>query len=128
MLEEDMMNRRILMFLGVLALATYAWAVAPESGNAVSATQASALVTFANTHRSVFIANDGTTDYVTIRVWQESETPTAITTTTNGAIRLPPGAAITYGWDDSAEIGIGYKGFSHICDTGKTATVRWLAK
>jgi len=122
------MNRRILMFLGVLAFATLAWAVTPESGNAVSATETSALVTFANTHRSVLIVNDGTTDYVAVRVWQESETPTAITITTNGAIRLPPGAAITFGWDDSAEIGIGYKGFSHICASGKTATVRWLAK
>jgi len=100
---------------------------APESNNALSSSSTSGTVYFKEFHTSLGISNDGASA-VTVRVYQEYETPATITTTTAGAVKIPAGRTVVWNFNHRSENGHGYGGFSHICAATETSTLRWKAK
>jgi P pilus assembly chaperone PapD len=122
------MRKRLLTIICVLLLcvATLAWAT-HESNNALASSEVSATVAFADAKYTFTLVNGGP-DPVYVKVWMGNDTPAAITTATSGAFKVNSGESVTWQFAGGYETGIGYRGFSHICAAGLTATSRWWAK
>ena len=99
----------------------------PVSDNALSSSATAASVNFGYFVSGLAVTNDGA-NAVWVKAWGEHDTVATLTTTTTGARKILPGATFVWRWNPLSEDGHGYKGFSHICDTGLTSTLRWFAK
>ena len=104
-----------------------------ESNNAVAVTATSQFIRFNAIHQSVNFVDDDAANACYVKVWQEGELPAdgtgaTITTTTQGVRKILFGESWTVTWDNTAEIGSGYVGFSVIAGGGLTATMRFFAK
>ena len=119
------LRRTVLLAL----VAVVAWAGAPESDNAVAATEASATITFAAAHKDVHTTNDGASA-VWVRIWQCDETPVVITTATNGARKVLAGEGWGLTWNATTEPQtlVGYCAITHITAAATTTTFRLFAK
>lgn len=102
----------------------------PDGNNALSSSDTSAFVGFKEAHSTFAVSNDGASA-VWVRVFTDREVlelSTTIATTTKGALKIPAGRTVVWNFNKTTEEGHGYRGFSHICDTSASTTLRWFAK
>ena len=109
--------------------------LAPEAAAEVlgsaslSSTSTSVTQAIARSVQSLTLINDSASaSEAYLRVFWCGE-PTGVATTTS-PIRLQPGDSVTFtfGNSEGGGVGQGYCAFSYVCDTGETATLRYIAK
>lgn len=98
----------------------------PLVNNSISVTSTSQTITLAHAVGSIHIENLGTTNEMFVRVFTNTETSAAATTTTG--FYIGSGKSLTLYFDPRWEPGSGYIALSLVCDTAETTTGRYVAK
>ena len=109
------MRRRLTMLVAVLGLCATAWA-GDWFNNAISVTDTSQTITFAEPVRAVQTINEGANE-VFVCLFEQGETAVACTSATGR--KVPAGGAKTWGPNGQVR----YSALSIICSTGETASV-----